>query len=63
MVFLQGNKGKAIKKFFHKKTFDLHHFFQNIKTLILEAKRKTTKETIKQKTKDKELLYADVLHM
>lgn len=31
VVPLQGNKGKAIKKFFHIKTFNLHNFFQNIK--------------------------------
>lgn len=52
MVPLQGNKRETIRKFFHKKTFDLHHFFK-IQNLNIRSKEKT-KETIKQKTKEKE---------
>lgn len=52
MVPLQGNKGKAIKEFFHKKTSDLHYLilFSKYKTLTLEAKKKNGKEN--NKTED-----------
>lgn len=51
MVPLQGNKEKAIKKFFHIKTFDLHHFFK-IENLIIRSKKKNSKRN--NKTEDQQ---------